>query len=86
MLSSAIVSLISPSIANLLSPDDAWSTWSYFPLTTLMALPKKRIFGNPKYSVKNKALQTKRMITNGAPSKTSKNIIPEMKSEIGLNA
>jgi hypothetical protein len=36
--------------------------------------------------VKNKALHTKRIITNGAPSKTSKNIIPEIKSEIGLKA
>ena len=58
-----------------------WSIWSYFPLTTPIAFPKYLILGNPKYKVKNSALKTKSIITNGAPEKTSKKTILETKSE-----
>ena len=43
-------------------------------------------FGKPKYKVKNNALKTNNIITKGAPLKTSKNTILDMKSEKGLNA
>ena len=44
------------------------------------------MFGNQKYIVKKKALITSNIITNGAPSKTSKKTILETKSENGWNA
>ena len=46
-----------------------------------MALPKYLMLGKPKYKVKNIALKTKSIITNGAPEKTSKKIILKLSLE-----
>ena len=48
LLSSLMVSFRSPSTAKLSLTDVFFSKSSYFPLTTLMALGKYRIFGKPK--------------------------------------
>ena len=78
-----MVSLISPSIARSLLAVFDFSRSSYLPLTTLIALGKNLMFGKPKYIVKKKALITSNIITNGAPSNTSKKTILETKSENG---
>ena len=68
------------------SSDDSSLSWSsYYPLTTLIAVKKYLIFGNPKYIVKNIALPTNNRITKGYPPTWKKTTLLK-KSDIGANA
>ena len=77
---------VSPSITNSSAFETCSSNESYLPLTIFIEVIKYLKFGKPKYKVKNNALKTNKIITKGAPLKTSKNTILDMKSEKGLNA